>query len=109
MNLSPRDLILAVAALWRVTSLFVNEAGPGDVFEQVREVAGIRHEGHVKVDIPDEPAARLLDCMWCLSQVLAFPFVALWFVNANLARWVSLPFALSAGVIALSKLLRYEE
>lgn len=102
------DVVIAVCALWRVTSLFTDEPGPGDLFEKLRESVGIEHEDHKKVVIPDTYWARLLDCPYCFSMQVGIVCSVVWFISPSVARWLSLPYALSTGAIALAKLLDYE-
>lgn len=63
-------------ALWRISSLFVNEEGPFHIFKWLRELAGIKHHdtgaiGHV----PERFLAQALSCMWCLSLWVSFVFI----------------------------------
>jgi hypothetical protein len=55
-------LAVGVLAVWRVTHLFYNEDGPWEVFARIRRLAGHGFWG------------KLLDCFYCLSLWVAFPF-----------------------------------
>lgn len=106
------NAVIAVSALWRVCSLLIDEQGPAHIFQRLREYAGIEygHDIHgqlVKDSVPDTYTAQLLDCYWCLSLALAIPYTLLWLVVPNVTKWLSVPLAISAGVIGLNRLLPY--
>ena len=87
-------LITAAVATWRLSSLFVHEDGPGDVFRKIRDVFGVYILGDD--DRPVSQLGRLLACVWCLSVWIALVMTVvmlmpIWFVM--------IPFALSAIAI----------
>lgn len=98
------DLIIYVLATWRLSSLFVNEPGPGRIFQYLREFAGIEHdeEGN-KTIIPETFWAELLSCVWCSSIWLGIFWALLDLWLPGLAFRLGLIFALSAGAILLEK------
>lgn len=104
--------ILALAT-WRISSLLVNEAGPGNIFRKIREWAGIGHDeaGNVYM-VPDRFFAKLLSCVWCASLWVGLGWAGISFLLPHLAKWMALPFALSAGAIlmecAVDALKRFE-
>lgn len=89
------DLLLSSAALWRVSSLFVKEFGPDNMFERLRDWAGTK----------SKLLSGLLDCIWCFSVVAGILYSIVWLIAPKLARVIALPFALSAGAIALERVL----
>lgn len=97
-------LIIAILATWRLSAMLSYEAGPFNVFIEIRELAGIIHDDFGQKNIvPPTFWAELLDCVWCLSVWIgAFVAVLVW-LNPVLV-WLFLPFALSAGAIIVEKI-----
>lgn len=65
--------ILLSLATWRVSSLFVNEGGPGDMFARFRYWVGVRY------DAQSNPygttfLSTLFTCIWCLSLWIGLLF-----------------------------------
>lgn len=54
------NFILIALATWRVATMLVNEAGPLDIFERIRD--RFIPEGEITGFLPN-----LLTCVWCLS------------------------------------------
>jgi hypothetical protein len=82
-------LVVAVLAVWRLTHLLVEEAGPGDVFVRLRRWA----EGR--------PLGGALHCFYCLSLWISAPMAVLlgdgWIARG--ALWLGL----SGGAILLQR------
>jgi hypothetical protein len=57
--------ILGILAVWRITHLFNQEAGPGDLLARFRRLLGPGFWG------------QLLDCFYCLSICVSAPFAFL--------------------------------
>lgn len=55
-------LLLSVLTVWRITHLFSKEDGPFNIIFLIRKKAGAGFFGN------------LLDCFYCLSIWIAFPF-----------------------------------
>ncbi len=88
-------LLLGILATWRVASLLYREAGPFEVFERIRNTAGVKH------DTEGEPYAhnqigKMLCCFWCTSVWAALPIAVL---QRRLSPVIVL--AYSAGAIFL--------
>lgn len=101
-------LIYALAA-WRISSIFVNEGGPFDVFLKIRtRIAGIRYdefrENEISV-IPGNILAGILSCVWCCSVWVGFFFSLFWLIFPTISLIFAVPFALSALAIGYNKLL----
>jgi hypothetical protein len=83
-------LTVGILAVWRVTHLFYAEDGPWEVFARIRRLAGSGFWG------------KLLDCFYCLSLWVAFPFAVIlgdgW--KDRLLLWP----ALSGAAILLERL-----
>ena len=94
-------------ALWRIVSLFTSERGPFKIFERIRETFGIQHDDNGDiVAIPDGNMGYLLTCAWCLSMVLALPYMVLVYFFQDVMFWLSLWPALSALAIIVGSLAR---
>jgi hypothetical protein len=79
-------LLIVSLATWRVSSMLVQEDGPGNCFRRVRERMGFKHDtmGHVIA----KPDGNVLGCLWCTSVWVACVLIVL-------------PLALS-GILAIS-------
>lgn len=101
------DLIVYALALWRVSSLLQSENGPFDIFHKFRELVGIHHDDNGDIlEIEDRWLPRLMACVWCLSMFLALFYVPLIYFFHEIAFWLSVPFALSAGAIIVERIVR---
>lgn len=102
------NLIIYCMAVWRVSSLLVNETGPWKVFENIRNWAGILHDGDGRPYMfPDGFFAQMLSCVWCTSIWVAL----LMFVFVSLSQFWAFRFgvimAFSTGAIILDSLIKY--
>lgn len=103
MQITLTELLIFSLATWRVSSLFVSEAGPFRLFVRVREWAGITHDDNDEVVmIPDTLRAGLLSCVWCFS-VWVGTFWALFFLLSPVAVYAALPFAFSAAAVLVQE------
>jgi hypothetical protein len=82
-------LAVGVLAVWRVAHLFYAEDGPWEVFARIRRLAGPGFWG------------KLLDCFYCLSLWVAFPFAAV--LGTGWKEILLLWPALSGGAILLER------
>lgn len=94
-------LILALAT-WRLSSLLANEDGPFQVFERLRQAAGVEidKEGY---RIGSNQFTKGLLCVWCNSVWCGAMLTALFLISAKIAVLASLPLALSAGAIVIDE------
>lgn len=92
--MKPLDAATITLATWRISSLFVEERGPFDIFTRVREAFGFEHDEDGKVIVA--PDNHLLGCVWCFSVWVG---AVLCILPAPLSR----PFAASAMTIFLHK------
>ena len=88
-------LVIGVLVVWRITHLLSGEDGPGDIFARLRRA------------VPEGFWGSLLDCFYCLSVWVAFPF-AYWLGETWKLRFLLWP-ALSAGAILLERLTTGEK
>lgn len=84
------ELTLATLCVWRITHLLQAEDGPWDLVVRLRRAVG---EGFF---------GRLLDCFYCLSLWISFPFA--WGFGASWRERLLLWPALSAVAILLERL-----
>ncbi len=101
MTLGWLSFLLAVLATWRVTSLFVFEEGPFEVFERIRYAAGV-YFLDPDTQRPVGMFGKLLECFWCTSFWVAVPFGLTLTVSWQII--VIVP-ALSAGAILLEEMI----
>lgn len=96
----PGELLLslvAVLATWRLTHLFMYEAGPWFIITRLRKRFGVRHD---RMGLPDAvPAGNVFACFLCFSVWSALVVVLLLW----LAWWVLAPFAVSGAAIMVER------
>lgn len=93
-------------ATWRLSSLLVDEAGPGDIFLHLRELAGITHDDEkIPVIIPDTFPAGVLSCLWCASMWVGLFWVIFDMLLPLVAVKCALALALSAVGIGVKKFI----
>lgn len=73
-------------------------------------LAGIQHDGQgIPYAIPDGFFAELLSCVWCSSIWVAFGMTIFWLLSPEWSLKFATIFALSAGAIVISVLVRKNE
>jgi len=77
--MSTKDLVLAVFAVWRITTLLLREEGPFEVFIKLRSFIGVKYNAESE-PYGETSKARLFACFWCLSMWITFIWmlVLLW-------------------------------
>lgn len=107
-NMDPLHLVIYCIAIWRISSLFVNESGPFNIFMKIREWTGIQHDDSgYPFMIPDNFFAQLLSCIWCASIWISFFFTILWLAYPDLSLKIAVVFAFSGGAILFDRLLNH--
>lgn len=96
--------LLALAG-WRLSSMVVNEAGPWHFFTWLRSRTGIQHDGDDPTIIPNRFFSNLLSCVWCFSMWTSLVWLICWFFFPEITIYFAMPFALSALIILLDKLI----
>jgi hypothetical protein len=96
------DFLILSLATWRISNLFVNEDGPFMVFAELRRLAGATYDFEGE-PIASNEAAKLLVCVFCCSVWLGLAVAVAYYFYPIRTYWVCLPFALSAGAIALDR------
>lgn len=95
------EIVILAFATWRLTSLLVWEDGPFEVFAKLRHRLGVRYD-ETSMAYGTNWFAKGVICPACASVW----FGILWGVAYLLWRptwFIALPFALSAGAIALER------
>lgn len=95
-------LIILILATWRISSLFVNEDGPFDMFARLRALVGIRYN-ELSNAYSTNVLAGLFNCLWCFSVWVGLALMISYSQYPNQTILVCLPFALSAGAIMVDK------
>lgn len=91
-------------ATWRISSLFVSEAGPWNILAKFRHWVGIREDERGQ-SYGLNVLAGALSCIWCFSVWAGLGLAALHWLSPMLAFWLSLPLALSAAAIIIGKMI----
>lgn len=102
------ELIVLSVAVWRVSHLLLNEAGPKDIFGRLRIWAGaeeILDDGSREVieSPPDGSLAQLFQCMWCLSVWLGMAAAVSYLLCPHATVAVALPFFLSGVAVLIEE------
>jgi hypothetical protein len=101
-NLSSEYAVWAALAAWRLTHLFLDEAGPFNILVHFRSVFGIRHDPEgAPVMYPGNVFATGLSCFWCLSFWMMLICMGAILINPALV----LPFSIWALIIIIQRLL----
>jgi hypothetical protein len=104
-NMTFFALIVLGLATWRISALLSREAGPFRIFEKIRILSGIKHDGDGSVFyIPPRFFAELLSCVWCVSIWVGTAWYLFWLLTPTFCVAIAIPFALSAVAILLDKL-----
>lgn len=101
------EFLVYALATWRLSSLFVSERGPFDVFQRIREAVGIEHDEDGKISVtPETLLAGILGCVWCLSVWVGFALTISVYYVPLVSFWLMLPFALSGAAIVIERVVR---
>lgn len=104
MTITPLSLFIAISAVWRLSSLFANEAGPFYMFTRLR-----RYAAHLEKRNRFCAAFHLyegLECEWCNGVWFGSLAAALWFTLGDGLIYVLLPLAISTWVIAIKYIIQ---
>lgn len=99
-------LVIGILATWRLTSLAVYESGPFDVFQRLRDRAGVRYD-EFSQPVTSNVIGKALTCHRCASVWVGL-LVALVSAQAVNAHVLLYAFALSAGAILVHECLLRE-
>lgn len=93
-------LIVGALATWRLTSLFVSESGPYDIFGRLRDGLGVTYDERSQPRGSNE-FATALTCMWCASLWLGGVVALL--QGYRLQNVILRALSYSAGTIVLDR------
>ena len=97
------EFLVFILATWRLARLLAEEAGPFDVLEKLRHLAGVRYDDVPQPYGSNELAQGLL-CVWCSSVWIGAGWALGWFLIPSLSFWLALPLALSGGAMLMNEL-----
>lgn len=100
-------IAVALLAVYRLTSMFNNEAGPADIFGRFRTRIGVKFDQYSNPYGTNWVAEGVL-CFYCLSVWVGFGVTVLIVVAAALnrvevAEWILFPFAVSGAAVFMKK------
>jgi hypothetical protein len=101
------SLIVLSLAVWRISTMLVDEEGPGDILVKLRWLIGIREvvtvEGEKVSRVIEVHGiiARLFRCVWCLSIWIALIFALFYAPD----MWLTATFTLSGGALVVHKVI----
>jgi len=98
------ELLILILATWRITSLLNREHGPWDVLGRWRHLIGVR-VNDVGETYGTNELARGLVCVWCVSVWIGVGWAVLHYFQPQIAFWLALPLALSAGAIVIDNMV----
>lgn len=100
------QLVVLALATWRVSSLFVNEDGPFDMFFHLR-MWSIRLWPWLKTEsgVPNNFFAQLLSCVWCFSIYAGAFWVVFYLLSPRIAILTAIALDLSTITIVLNLLV----
>jgi hypothetical protein len=104
--MSVTNLLILILAVWRISSLLVNEDGPFSVFGRLRHRLGVRYDEYSQ-PYGENEVAKALTCTWCTSVWVSFVLAALYAAAPTAVLVCSLPFALSAGAIVVDGVIHH--
>jgi hypothetical protein len=92
------ESVLVGLAAWRIAVLLVNEDGPWDLAERLRDLAGVNKPG------PMRGISKLLTCVWCTSfwtaLIMAAIFLWVWAPPVELVSVAGVALLLERSVSA---------
>ena len=71
-------VILALAT-WRITSLVVDEEGPGRIFERLRVKLGVKYD-EKNERYSANIIGEYLNCVWCASYIIGATVILIYFI-----------------------------
>lgn len=101
-NVGPMGLFILGGAVFRIASMLVYEEGPWDIFCRLRHRLGVRYDERSQ-PFGLNVVGKALCCLWCTSVWVGMAGVLSVMFAPWLTMTLSLPFALSALAILLSK------
>lgn len=98
------EFVVVALAVWRVSSLLVNEEGPLDIFVRLRKFVGVKYD-EFSQPYGTNFISKLFACVWCMSIWLSAPAALVLIVFPKFAFYASLLFAISAVAIIIETII----
>jgi hypothetical protein len=95
------EFVVLALATWRLTSLLVWEDGPFEVFAKLRHFLGVRYDERSMPEGTNWFAKGVI-CPACASVWFGVGWAVAYWLWPDV-WWIALPFALSAGAIAVER------
>jgi hypothetical protein len=95
----PVFVVLALAT-WRVSSLFVTEAGPANIFGHLRSAVGVIVDANGR-PVATNVVAGVFVCVWCFSVWAGAALAVGYILAPPICLAIAFPFALSAAAVIL--------
>lgn len=92
------DQLLVILAVWRLSSLFVHEDGPLEIFARLRDKIGVRYDEQSRPYGSNE-LAKVFTCVWCVSVWIGL----LWALVFYPGNFLIGGLAYSAGAILIER------
>lgn len=107
MNITTIQLVLFIAATWRLSNLLANEDGPFHMFKTLRsKIARIEVKSRRKNGIISKlHLYEGVHCEYCNSVWFGSFFAAAYLIAPNVALALAFPLALSTGAILIKKVV----
>lgn len=103
------NLLIYGLAVWRISSLLVNEEGPWGVFESFREWLGIERIFDPEyLQVPDRFFPQIFACVWCMSIWVAIAVSICRYYFSAPTFYICLALAFSAMAIVVERVVRRE-
>ena len=96
------ELIIMAVSTWRVSSMLVDEAGPGDVFVKFRAKIGVSYDAFSN-RVGTNLFSSLFLCVWCMSVWVGTAIFILYRANKRVYEILTYPLAISGLAIYLHK------
>lgn len=93
---------ILIAANWRLTSLFVKEDGPFDIFAHIRKLVGVYYDLE-SVAHGKNVVSKAMLCLWCFSIWVAIPLALFSDNTVNIPSFIGEVLWLSAWTILISE------
>ena len=98
--------IIMALATWRISNLIVNEDGPWELLERLRNFIGVKDGPYGKYGT--NVIARGISCVWCLSVWIGAILTAIYLILPDVTLPLTLPFALSTVAVILDEVINGE-
>jgi hypothetical protein len=102
------EFLVLTLATWRISSILVEEDGPFEVFDKLRHKLGVRYDEH-SYPYGENELAKTLTCIWCVSPWVGLCWMLFWLAWPQVAFYVALPLALTAGLVIHGRGVRYRK